>query len=231
MTKESISKAEIFSAFSDRGQELRIKISPSNVLHKIRQKLGIDPDEHILHVKPLRLGTMGICSSFINDEIFAPYLRMNVVKAHAVFASKQLDDLFMALVSILWNREEMPPSWLVDFVKGLNQHDINQIVDMVRKSYRLEELSKYFHLNKQDSGNEDKNKRKPGTYKVNHWSFAGNIVKYWKLSYDEVYWKISYQNLLMLNASIPQYDDQGNKKEAPTQITGKDLSSRFKKKN
>lgn len=29
--------------------------------------------------------------------------------------------------------------------------------------------------------------------------------------------------------SIPQFDDKGNKKEAPTNLTGKDLVQRFKK--
>lgn len=30
--------------------------------------------------------------------------------------------------------------------------------------------------------------------------------------------------------SIPQYDEKGNKKTSPTEVTGKDLSTRFKKR-
>jgi len=30
--------------------------------------------------------------------------------------------------------------------------------------------------------------------------------------------------------SIPQFDDKGNKEEPPAELTGKDLSTRFKKK-
>jgi len=56
-------------------------------------------------------------------------------------------------------------------------------------------------------------------------------MKYWQLSYKEVLWGISYQNLIMLNMSIPKYDKDGNKIEAPSIATGKDLSTRFKKRN
>lgn len=55
-------------------------------------------------------------------------------------------------------------------------------------------------------------------------------MKYWRLSYNDILWSMSYQNVIMLNMSIPQFDDKGNKIEAPSQVTGKDLSSRFKKK-
>lgn len=56
-------------------------------------------------------------------------------------------------------------------------------------------------------------------------------MKYWQLSYKQVLWDISYQNLIMLNMSIPKYDKDGNKIEAPSIATGKDLSTRFKKRN
>lgn len=56
-------------------------------------------------------------------------------------------------------------------------------------------------------------------------------MKYWRLTYSEILWDISYQNLIMLNMSIPKYDKDGNKIESPIIATGKDLSSRFKKRN
>lgn len=55
-------------------------------------------------------------------------------------------------------------------------------------------------------------------------------MKYWGLSYYDCLWNISYQNLVMLNMSIPKYDDKGNKVEAPTELSGKDLTERFKKR-
>lgn len=56
-------------------------------------------------------------------------------------------------------------------------------------------------------------------------------MKYWRLTYSEILWDISYQNLIMLNMSIPKYDKDGNKIESPIIATGKDLSTRFKKRN
>lgn len=55
-------------------------------------------------------------------------------------------------------------------------------------------------------------------------------MKYWRLSYREAIGEISYQNMVLLNMSIPKYDKDGNKQEAPTEITGKDFLARFKKK-
>lgn len=52
-------------------------------------------------------------------------------------------------------------------------------------------------------------------------------MKYWRLSYKEAISEISYQNLILLNMSIPKYDKEGNKVEAPSEITGKDFLSRF----
>lgn len=55
-------------------------------------------------------------------------------------------------------------------------------------------------------------------------------MKYWRLTYNECLWDLSYQNLIMLNSSIPEYDEKGNKIDAPKEVLGKDLASRFKKK-
>lgn len=56
-------------------------------------------------------------------------------------------------------------------------------------------------------------------------------MKYWRLSYREAVGEISYQNLILLNMSIPKYDKDGNKVEAPSEMTGKDFVSRLGSKN
>lgn len=56
-------------------------------------------------------------------------------------------------------------------------------------------------------------------------------MKYWRLSYNECLWGLSYSNLIMLNLSIPKFDDKGNKIESATELKGSDFKSRFKKKD
>jgi hypothetical protein len=41
----------------------------------------------------------------------------------------------------------------------------------------------------------------------------GSLMKYFRLSYDYILWDIGYVNLVMLMASIPEYNSDDTEKE------------------
>ncbi len=103
-----------------------------------------------------------------------------------------------------------------------------------KKKLRHRFFSKFYHLAERDEptngGDNSRRKRKPGKYKINYWEIVGNAIKHWRFTYKQTLWDISYQNLMMLNMSIPRFDKDGNKIEAPTELSGQDLVNRFGKR-
>lgn len=55
----------------------------------------------------------------------------------------------------------------------------------------------------------------------------GGIAKYFRFSFHEILWEISWANLLMLSATIPKFDEDGNPEEPIQDIDGSGLAAFF----
>ena len=64
-----------------------------------------------------------------------------------------------------------------------------------------------FHLDKKTGPNRDG--ERPGEF-VNPWEVIGGLIKYFRLSWDEILWERSWANITMLMLSIPKHEDKHN---------------------
>jgi len=49
------------------------------------------------------------------------------------------------------------------------------------------------------------------------------------MGWHDALWGISWQNLAMLNASAPRYDEKGGRRGTGARLSGGDLAARMKK--
>jgi hypothetical protein len=57
------------------------------------------------------------------------------------------------------------------------------------------------------------------------WSLIGGVAKYFRFSVDQILWGISYQNLNMLLATIPSYEEEEKKENVKEMESVDELAS------
>jgi len=130
-----ISQNKLFRALSEQSKEFRFPIEPKNWFHKILQKSRLMPKQHVLHVSPIRYGVRGYCASYINSPSFDKYAKGNTVfKAASLFAEHESNNVIMFLACVLWNKEEIPPTWLIKAIRALDQQSIDEIISFAHES-------------------------------------------------------------------------------------------------
>lgn len=129
-----MSSKKIFSAISEKSKTFTFDIEPTNFFCKILQKLKIKPLKRTIEVKPIKYGVRAVCATYVNSMSFDKYSNKSISNATSQFAENELNNLFMYLAYVLWNKESMPPSWLIKGVRSKDQAGIDEIIEFVKSS-------------------------------------------------------------------------------------------------
>ncbi|WP_282638094.1 hypothetical protein [Sphingobacterium thalpophilum] len=126
---------KILGAFSEDKKVFTFTLEPRNWFEKMLFKFGLKERIKQLPVSPITLGARARYSKYsIKLDVGEVGKGVSATRAALLMSLNHTDDLIMAIATVINNKDENPPAWLVRALRNATQNDIDELIIFMTNS-------------------------------------------------------------------------------------------------